>query len=227
MATEICFGDNVRIRRSLETERLGIAETIGNVYGETPPSVTNVEVIGQPRSDYAFNVYFDSLQKSYWLVPEMLEFVEHAPGTEVHVHGAPFKSVRQRDGTWKDVPLEPVSGSDQVITLREALTDAMRYWEPRRVIYNLVLVAVVAIHAVRLWLSSELTVTADTFLWLIIIAVLANVAYCAAYLADVPAQLSGFRSEWLRIRLAVFLVGLAFSAILAHYFSMAIFWPAI
>lgn len=111
MTTDICYGDNVRIRRTPETERLGIAESIGNVYGETTPSETRVEVIGQLRSDYALNVYFDSLKKSYWLAPEMLEFVEHAPGTEVHVHGSPFKSVRQRDGSWKDVPIEPVSGS--------------------------------------------------------------------------------------------------------------------
>jgi hypothetical protein len=111
MTTGICYGDNVRIRRSPETERLGIAETIGNVYDETTPSDTNVEVIGQLRSDYALNVYFDSLKKGYWFAPEMLEFVNHAPGTEVHVHGATFKSVRQRDGTWKDVPLVPASGS--------------------------------------------------------------------------------------------------------------------
>lgn len=108
---DICYGDNVRIRRTPETERLGIADTIGNVYGETTPSESHVEVIGELRSDYALNVYFDSLQKSYWFAPGMLEFVDHAPGTEVHVHGSPFKSVRQRDGTWKDVPIEPARGS--------------------------------------------------------------------------------------------------------------------
>jgi len=111
MTADICYGDNVRIRRTPETERLGIAESIGNVYGETTPSETNVEVIGPLRSDYALNVYFDSLKKSYWFGPEMLEFVDHAPGTEVHVHGSPFKSVHQRDGSWKDVPIEPVRGS--------------------------------------------------------------------------------------------------------------------
>lgn len=107
MTGEICYGDNVRIRRTPETERLGIAESIGNVYGETTPSETRVEVIGELRSDYALNVYFEALQKSYWFAPHMLEFVDHAPGTEVHVHGSPFKSVRQRDGSWKDVPIEP------------------------------------------------------------------------------------------------------------------------
>ena len=107
MATDICYGDNVRIRRTPETERLGIADTIGNVYGETTPSELKVEVIGELRSDYALHVYFNSLNKSYWFAPEMLEFVDHASGTEVHVHGSPFKSVRQRDGSWKEVPIEP------------------------------------------------------------------------------------------------------------------------
>ena len=105
MTIEISFGDNVRILRTLETERLGIAEMIGNVYGETTPSVTKVEVIGELTSDYAFNVYFDSLDASYWFAPHMLEFVDHAPGTEISVHGSRFKSVRQRDGTWKDIPV--------------------------------------------------------------------------------------------------------------------------
>jgi hypothetical protein len=106
---DICYGDNVRIRRTPETERLGIADAIGNVYGETTPSESQVEVIGEPRSDHAFHVYFDSLQKSYWLTPGMLEFVDHAPGTEVHVHGTSFKSVRQRDGSWKEVPIGPAA----------------------------------------------------------------------------------------------------------------------
>lgn len=105
MGTDISFGDNVRILRTPETERLGIAEKIGNVYGETTPSSTGVDVIGELTSDYALNVYFDTLDASYWFAPHMLEFVNHAPGTEIHVHGSPFKSVRQPDGSWKKIPL--------------------------------------------------------------------------------------------------------------------------
>lgn len=107
MSTDISYGDNVRILRTAETERLGIAGLVGNVYGETTPSESGVEVLGRLDSDYALHVYFDTLDKSYWFAPHMLEFVNHAPGTEVHVHGSAFKSVRQRDGTWKHVPLNP------------------------------------------------------------------------------------------------------------------------
>jgi len=107
VTTQISYGDNVRIRRTPETERLGLAETVGNVYGETTPSESGVSVVGELTSDHALNVYFENLDASYWLSPQLLEFEGHAPGTEVHVHGSPFKSVRQRDGTWKDVPASP------------------------------------------------------------------------------------------------------------------------
>ena len=111
MSAHVSYGDNVRILRTAETERLGIAELIGNVYGETTPSDSKVEVIGKLDTDYAVNVYFDTLDVGYWFAPQMLEFVGHAPGTEIHVHGSPFKSVRQPDGTWKDIPVGPARDS--------------------------------------------------------------------------------------------------------------------
>ena len=113
MSAHVSYGDNVRILRTAETERLGIADMIGNVYGETTPSETKVEVIGKLETDYAVNVYFDTLDVSYWFAPQMLEFVGHAPGTEIHVHGSPFKSVHQPDGTWKNIPIGPVRDSAQ------------------------------------------------------------------------------------------------------------------
>jgi hypothetical protein len=107
VSAHVSYGDNVRILRTAETERLGIADMIGNVYGETTPSETKVKVIGKLETDYAVNVYFDTLDVSYWFAQQILEFVGHAPGTEIHVHGTPFKSVRQPDGTWKDIPVKP------------------------------------------------------------------------------------------------------------------------
>jgi len=144
VTSDICYGDNVRIRRTPETERLGIAEAIGNVYGETTPSETGVEVIGELVSDYAHQVYFESLKKSYWFAPEMLEFVNHAPGTEVHVHGTAFKSVRQRDGTWKDVPIDPTAQSPGSRDTRAANRS-------RRRIVTAVLAAVFCVVALLAW----------------------------------------------------------------------------
>ena len=119
--------------------------------------------------------------------------------------------------------------SAEAITFREALTNAIQYWEPRRIIYNLVLATVVAIHAIVSWFEPGPVpaITSDAVLSLFLLAVLANVAYCAAYVPDIPAQLSGFRTEWLRLRFVVFLVGIAFAAILAHFYSRSFFWPDI
>lgn len=115
------------------------------------------------------------------------------------------------------------------VTVREALTDAIRFWEPRRIVYNFVLALVVAIHAVLSWLGPGPApkITTDPLLSLFLLAVLANVAYCAAYIPDIPAQLSGFRPQWLRLRFVVFLVGVAFATTLAHFYARSFFLPDI
>lgn len=118
LGNDISFGDNVRILRTPETEKLGLAEMIGNVYGETMPSETKAGIIGGAPSDYAFSVYFESLDRSYWFAPHLLEFVNHAPGTEVFVHGSEFKSVRQRDGSWKRIPVNPAGQQAPMLRAR-------------------------------------------------------------------------------------------------------------
>jgi hypothetical protein len=55
---QVSFGDNVRINSTPETEALGVAGRIGQVYGYPTPSVTGVAVIGDAGGDYAINVYF-------------------------------------------------------------------------------------------------------------------------------------------------------------------------
>ena len=52
---------------------------------------------------------------------------------------------------------------------------------------------------------------------------LANVAYCAAYVPDVFAQMSSLRDSWLRYRWALFMVGVVFAAVLTHFWSLAMF----
>lgn len=106
---------------------------------------------------------------------------------------------------------------------REYLSNSIRYWEPRRILYNLVLAAVVVIHFVRGLPSSKALLGFNELLFVFIMAVLANVAYCAAYVPDVFAQMSGVRDSWLRYRWIVFVVGLAFAAVLSHFWSLGMF----
>lgn len=73
----VSFNDKVRVLATPETEAIAVAGLIGIVYGETTPSITSVEVIGEITSDYAINVAFEENNETFWFVPELLEFAEH------------------------------------------------------------------------------------------------------------------------------------------------------
>ncbi|MFZ3343422.1 MAG: hypothetical protein WA609_00920 [Terriglobales bacterium] len=109
---------------------------------------------------------------------------------------------------------------------REYLGNAIRYWEPRRILYNLLLAGIVIFHFIRGLPSSKTALQFDSLLIFFVLAVLANVAYCAAYIPDVFAQMSNLRESWLRYRWAVLLVGMAFAGVLAHFWSAGMFGNA-
>ena len=109
--------------------------------------------------------------------------------------------------------------------MREWATDAIRYWEPRRIVYNVVLATIVVVYYwMDLPLSKQL-LTLNFVLFLFLLAVLANVCYCAAYAVDIFAQVSGFRELWQRFRWVLFLIGLLFAGIITRFWSMALFSP--
>jgi hypothetical protein len=107
MADPVSFGDVVTIRRAPETEAAGIAGKTGQVFGQTTPSSTGVEVIGASKSDYAINVFFDELNEAYWLAEELVDFVDHGAGTTVTLDGAAKAWVRQADGGWRSQRRKP------------------------------------------------------------------------------------------------------------------------
>lgn len=96
--------DNVRVRTTALTQDRGLAGMRGQVHGETTPSATGVEVIGEPKTDYAINVFFESQKKSYWFASDLLEFIDHAAGTEVAFEGVRKKWVRAESGEWIEHP---------------------------------------------------------------------------------------------------------------------------
>lgn len=105
------------------------------------------------------------------------------------------------------------------VPLREILSDAIRYWELRRIAFNVVLVLIVAALFMVGLPGSRARLNVDLILGIFVLAVLANVAYCAAYPVDIFAQLSSLRSTWLRVRWMLFAVGLLFAAIIARYLA--------
>jgi len=109
------------------------------------------------------------------------------------------------------------------IAARDALSDALRYWEPRRILYNAVLLIVVAVMYWSNLPASRTVLNADTLLVLFVLAVLSNVAYCAAYVVDVITQMSAFRGTWLRVRWILLAIGMFFAGGLAYFFSGGLF----
>ncbi len=103
--------DSVRIRSTPLTVERGLANLEGQVYGETTPSVTDVEVIGEVRDDYAINVHFDGRDEDLWFADDLVEFVDHAAGTEIRYECVPGKWIRSSDGQWVEepAPSEPLT----------------------------------------------------------------------------------------------------------------------
>jgi len=108
-------------------------------------------------------------------------------------------------------------------SLRECATDAIRYWEPRRLLYNLALAVVVLAYFAVNYPASKAALSIDSALLVFLLAVLANVAYCVAYAVDIFAQMSGFRLLWLQYRWILLVVGILFAGTITRFFAMAWF----
>lgn len=106
---------------------------------------------------------------------------------------------------------------------KERVTEALKYWEPMRLVYNAVLAVEVVAYYVVFLPASRSQVTRETALLIFVLAVLANIAYCASYPVDLFVQSSSLRHKWRLYRNLLFLVGLALAAVFTRWFSMAFF----
>lgn len=95
--------------------------------------------------------------------------------------------------------------------MKEIITDSIRYWEPRRIIFNVALggVAAASFFCCQPFQSSLAWLPA---IGLLVAAVVANVLYCTAYLADIFFQISEYRQTWRQYRWALLVIGTAFAA---------------
>jgi hypothetical protein len=105
--------------------------------------------------------------------------------------------------------------------IRDITTDALRYWERRRLLYNALLIAVVLFYFIWGLPGSAAALTLDRLLNLFVLGVLANVAYCAAYVPDMFAQFSSLDVQWRRYRWLVFVAGSSLAAVLARTIIIA------
>ena len=117
------------------------------------------------------------------------------------------------------------SGKSPAGSFRELLADAIRFWEPRRVIYNLILAAATMTWLVATWPHFRPALTWDSLLFLVVAALLANACYCAAYLVDIPMQCSAVSRAWRWGRWGLWLAGMLFGLLLANYWIADEIYP--
>jgi hypothetical protein len=108
---------------------------------------------------------------------------------------------------------------------RPLFAEAIRYWEPRRLIYNFVLSAVCIGWVVLTWPHFRPMLTLSSVLLVAVFALIANACYCAAYLVDIPMQQSSLGAVWRRRRWALWLMGTLFAILLANYWIVDEIYP--
>lgn len=97
------------------------------------------------------------------------------------------------------------------------LPNAVRYWEPRRILYNLILLGIFAFWVIPKWGIFRSALTSANLLALLVLALLANVCYSAAYLIDAAGWHSAARTVWLKQRWVLFAAGTLLAILIESY----------
>jgi len=121
----------------------------------------------------------------------------------------------------------PVPTAPSGTSFRELIGDAIRYWEPRRLGYNFVLAAIVLSWVGLTWPHFRGSFTWPSVLAVFVLAVLANICYCAAYIVDLTVQYSEFRDPWRKQRWVLWAVGVAFAGALTYYWIADEIFPSV
>jgi hypothetical protein len=109
------------------------------------------------------------------------------------------------------------------VGFREAISSAIRYWERARIVYNVVLAMVVIATFCASLPQSRSALSVGSVEGLFILAVLANVAFCAAYPVDLFMQMSALRATWLRFRWVLLLIGVLFAGAITQLITSDVF----
>jgi hypothetical protein len=102
--------------------------------------------------------------------------------------------------------------------------EASRFWERGRIWYNVALTIVVFAWVVWTWPHFRPALTLDALGKMLVLALLANVCYCAAYLADFLVQ-AGSSASRHRIRQVIWVAGMLFALLLENYWIADEIYP--
>lgn len=95
--------------------------------------------------------------------------------------------------------------------------DAYRFWEPRRIWYNAILTLAVLLWVLFTWPHFRPALNLVAFGKLLVLAGLANVCYCAGYVAEFFMQPALPPSFWRRTRLTLWLAGILIALVMENY----------
>jgi hypothetical protein len=106
----------------------------------------------------------------------------------------------------------------------EKAKETVKYWEEKhRILYNAVLTLVAVAWVVGTWPHFRNALTFEHALALIVLALLANLCYCAAYLVEFPAgQVS---ANWAKRRWMLWLAGMILAFVLENYWIADEIYP--
>ena len=119
----------------------------------------------------------------------------------------------------------PLLTNSPTSPLRPLFVEAIHFWEPRRLLYNLALTAAALFWLAATWPHFRPAFTLSSLLPLTVLALLANACYCGAYLVDIPMQLRTLSTAWKRYRWILWLVGTLFALLLANYWIADEIYP--
>jgi hypothetical protein len=110
---------------------------------------------------------------------------------------------------------------------RAILRDALQYWEPRRIGYNLALTVLASAVVLRTWPHFRPAMTPQSIPPLAVLAMLANLCYCAAYLAEALVGDSAFRETWRHRRWILWLAGTLLALLIEYYWIVDEIYPSV
>jgi hypothetical protein len=108
---------------------------------------------------------------------------------------------------------------------RDSLQNAAHFWEPRRIVFNLVLALIVIGWLVLTWPHFRPAFTLDNLFRLLGLAGLANIFYSVAYVIDLPLQFTSIRNVWQRRRWILWTIGMLFAILITFYWIADEIYP--
>jgi len=106
-----------------------------------------------------------------------------------------------------------------------SVSSSLRFWEFRRLFYNLVLTTVVVIWIAASWPHFRPALHLSTLLPLFVLALLANLCYSVVYILEFPLLRSKPQNYWLRWRPGVWVLGTLFAVLLENYWIADEIYP--